>query len=203
MSFFKKNEKNEKSSKNEKNNSFVKTFSKSFKNEKNLNNPIKIFFDIKDFSLIQQKREKIISKLLRELSHTSYSETLLYSPEGIYQIDEPNDKIYFYDYIDDKTEKITLFGTNNKNDNFDIYCDYGKVDTIETFRYPIEFLKIKKYCYVFTNKQNSSLKLIVEKNVVNNEILDIYCILNRNLDFKENSGFYEEIKEFHKLVFNE
>lgn len=187
MSFFKKNEKNEKSS----------------KNEKNSKNPIKIFFDIKDFSLIQQKREKIISNLLRELSHTSYSETLLYSPEGIYEINELNNKIYFFDYLDNETEKITVFDEKSIHKNFNVFCDYGEINKIETFRFPTEYLKVKKYCYVFTNKQNSSLKLILEKNVVNNEILDIYCLLNRNLDLKENTDFYEELKEFNKIIFNE
>ena len=113
--------------------------------------------------MISEKGNKVFSSLLRNLTHTSYIETLLYSPEGIYELDETGDKLYGLDYVDNETEKITIFDNENNDNNFTVFCDYGITKKTETFKYPIQFLKIKKNCYVFSNAQKSSLKLVVEK----------------------------------------
>ena len=132
---------------------------------------------------------KLLSNLLHKLTHTSYLECLLYSAEGIYQLDEANEKMYILDFIDDETEKITIFDNKQNKNSFTVYCDYGKINKKETFKYPIKFLKVKKCCYVFSNAQNSSLKLVVEKNVLNDEIMDFYCVLDKKLKFKDNANF--------------
>jgi len=176
------------------------TFEKNHKKESSFKT--KIFFNNQNM-LNPEKSNKIFSNLLRLLKHTSYIETLLYSSEGTYEIDEKNNKLYMLDYIDAETEKISVFGKGNNSDNsFTVFCDYGRIDKIETFRYPINSLKVKKCCYVFSNAQNSSLKLVIEKNLVNDEILDFYCVLEKNLKFKDNANFYEELKEYNKLIFN-
>ena len=182
-------------------NSFKKnpTFEKNQKKDNSFKT--KIFFDNQNM-LIPEKSSKIFSNLLRQLKHTSYTETLLYSSEGIYQLDENNNKLYTLDYIDAETEKITIFNNENKNNNdsFTVLCDYGKIEKIETFKFPIQSLKIKKCSYVFSNAQNSSLKLVVEKNTINDEIMDFYCILDKKLKIKDNANFYEELKEYNKLI---
>lgn len=183
-------------------NSFKKNtiFEKNYKKENSFK--IKIFFDNQNM-LNSEKSNKIFSNLLRVLKHTSYTETLLYSSEGIYELDENNNKLYVLDYIDAETEKITIFNNKkNNNNSFTVFCDYGKINKIETFKFPIQSLRMKKCCYVFSNAQNSSLKLVIEKNLVNDEILDFYCVLEKNLKFKDNVNFYEELKEYNNLIFN-
>ena len=183
-------------------NSFKKntTFEKNQKKENSFKT--KIFFDNQNM-LNSEKSKKIFASLLRKLKHTSYMETLLYSSEGIYELDENNNKFYILDYIDSETEKITIFNNEkNNNNSFTVFCDYGIVNKIETFKFPIQSLKMKKCCYVFSNPQNSSLKLVIEKNLVNDEIIDFYCVLEKNLKFKDNANFYEELKEYNNLIFN-
>ena len=182
-------------------NSFKKntTFEKNKKQEKSFKT--KIFFDNQNI-FIKEKSSKIFSNLLRQLKHTSYVETLLYSSEGIYQLDETNNKLYALDYIDAETEKITIFNNDKKNNSFTVFCDYGKIEKIETFKYPNNSLKVKKCCYIFSNAEKSSLKFIIEKNLVTNEIMDFYCILEKNLKIKDNKNFYEELKEYNNLIFN-
>jgi hypothetical protein len=182
-------------------NSFKKntTFEKNQKKENSFKT--KIFFDNQNM-LNSEKSKKIFATLLRKLKHTSYMETLLYSSEGIYELDENNNKFYILDYIDAETEKITIFNNEKNNNSFTVFCDYGIVNKIETFKFPIQSLKMKKCCYVFSNPQNSSLKLVIEKNLVNDEIIDFYCVLEKNLKFKDNANFYEELKEYNNLIFN-
>jgi len=175
----------------------MNTFKENTKVEQN--QKTKIFFDNEN---VLKNGSKLLSKLLHKLTHTSYLECLLYSAEGIYQVDEATQKLYTLDHVDAETEKITNFDNKENKDSFTVFCDYGKIDKKETFKYPIQFLKVKKCCYVFSNTQNSSLKLVIEKNLVNDEILDFYCVLEKNLKFKDNANFYEELKEYNKLIFN-
>lgn len=173
----------------------MNTFKENTKVEQN--QKIKIFFDNEN---VLKNGSKLLSKLLHKLTYTSYLECLLYSAEGIYQVDEATQKLYTLDHVDAETEKITNFDNKENKDSFTVFCDYGKIDKKETFKYPIQFLKVKKCCYVFSNAQNSSLKLVVEKNTINDEIMDFYCILDKKLKIKDNANFYEELKEYNKLI---
>jgi hypothetical protein len=157
----------------------------------------KIFFDNEN---VFKNGSKLLSNLLHKMTHTCYLESLLYSAEGIYQVDEASQKLYTLDHVDAETEKITIFDNKQNNDSFTVFCDYGIINKTETFKYPIQFLKIKKCCYVFSNAQNSSLKLVVEKNIINDEIMDFYCILDKKLKIKDNANFYEELKEYNKFI---
>jgi len=155
-----------------------------------------------------EKHDKLLSKLLRELTHVSYLETVLYSAEGIYELDEKNNTLLFLDFEDKEIEKIQIKSEKSESkseskqkQDIVVYCDYGTVHKTEVFKYPFQFSKMKKVCYVFSHKTNSSLKLIVEKDSIDDRIVDVYCILDKNLDFK-NENFYEELKEFNNLIFN-
>ena len=187
-------------------NIFKKTKKREIQKEKKefKENHIKIFFDNKDFFIHSEKHDKLLSKLFRELTHVSYLETLLYSAEGIYELDEKNNTLLFLDFEDKEIEKIKIKSdskSDSKSEDIVVYCDYGTVHKIEVFKYPFQYSKMKKVCYVFSNKINSSLKLVLEKDIIHDKIIDLYCILEKNMDFK-NENFYEELKEFNNLIFN-
>ena len=107
--------------------------------------------------------------------------------------------LYLLEYDDGETETLTINPDSNKK--LTVFCDYSKIYERETYKYPESFLKVNIDYYIFKNKYNSSLKLVIKKNSINNIIIDAYCLLD-NLGAKDISSFYNEVKEYNDLICN-
>lgn len=154
----------------------------------------KIYFEM---PLLGFPKIEELGQLYKKLCHTSVVETLLYSCEGIFNLDEKNGKVYRLFYNDNESEKISI--PTEKGTPLVIYCDYSTVEKREVTKLPLHYNKMKKTIITFHN--NSSLKLVLEKNVFTGELIDIYCILDKKHNLN-NSDFYEELKQYNNLIFN-
>ena len=95
----------------------------------------------------------------------------------------------------EKQRKLLYLTTNKKT--VLLFTVIMEKDKKETFKYSV-FENQKMLLCIF--KRTKLLKLVVEKNVLNDEIMDFYCILDKKLKNKDNANFYEELKEYNKLI---
>ena len=164
-----------------------------------VNDSTKIFFELPEFYFNPTNSKKILDKLTNMLTHSMHKETILYSIEGIYHLNEDENMLYLLEYDDGEIETVKI--NPESNNLLTVFCDYSKIYKRETYKYPESFLKVNIESYIFKNKYNSSLKLIIKKNSYNNIIVDVYCILD-NLETEELSNFYNEVKEYNDLICN-
>jgi hypothetical protein len=160
---------------------------------------IKIFFELPELYFDVTNSNKILDRLTNSLTYSMHKEMMLYSIEGIYTVDEAENALYLVEYSDGETETLTINPDSNKK--LTVFCDYSKIYKKETYKYPESFLKVNIDYYIFKNKYNSSLKLVIKKNSYNNIIIDAYCLLD-NLGAKDISSFYNEVKEYNDLICN-
>lgn len=164
-----------------------------------VNDAIKIFFELPELYFDATNSNKILDRLTNSLTYSMHKETMLYSIEGIYTVDEAENALYLVEYSDGETETLTINPDSNKK--LTVFCDYSKIYKRETYKYPESFLKVNIDYYIFKNKYDSSLKLVIKKNSYNNIIIDAYCLLD-NLGTRDISSFYNEVKEYNDLICN-
>ena len=185
---------------NSKTNKAIKNIeNKTIDSKENNKRNMRIYFEIPDLYFNPINSKKILTNLVNTLSFTHYTKSILYSIEGIIELDEKNNKLYQIELVDNETEKIVMDPYGEK---LTVFCDYSTIDKKEVYKFPYSYIKTNIEHYVFQTVNRSSLKLVVEKNTQNNEIIDVYCILEKNCSLNDNPIFYKEIKEFNNLILN-